>query len=146
MTRIFVVPFCTLFLLTIGCQRLPERPEGMPDTVPCTVVVSFGGDKIEGVGVVLQPKNTAENKWAAGGQTDANGKAVIKTAVYYKGVVPGEYTISFQKSAPEKMSADGMALPAETLIPIEYSTGRSQETISVSKGKPEHVFTLDALK
>ena len=145
MKYISKIILCALFLLTIGCQRLPDRPDGLPDLIPCTVVVSFGGDKMEGVSVVLQPKNAANN-WTAGGQTDANGKAVIKTAAYYKGVVPGEYTISFKKFAPEELSLDGMALPAQTLIPLEYSTGKSKETITVSNEKSEYVFTLDALK
>ena len=133
--------FCVSFLCLIGCQRLPERPEGMPELVPCTVVVTFGGEKMEGVGILLQPKNKDENNWSAGGQTDAEGKSVMKTAAYYQGVVPGEYTVSFQKrSIPEDMG------PGKPLIPLKYSPTQSKETIAVTKGQNEYVFTLDALE
>ena len=133
------VCFCISFLCLIGCQRLPERPEGMPELVPCTVVVTFGGEKMEGVGILLQPKNKDENNWSAGGQTDSEGKAVMKTAAYYQGVVPGEYIISFQKSRPEGMG------PGVPLIPVKYFPTKSKETITVSKSQTEYVFTLDAL-
>ena len=139
MTSGLRVCFCVFFLGIIGCQRLPERPEGMPELVPCTVVVTFGGEKMEGVGILLQPANKQENNWPAGGQTDAEGKAVMKTAAYYQGVVPGEYTISFQKrSVPEDMG------PGKPLIPLKYFPTQSQETIAVSKSQKEYVFTLDA--
>ena len=145
MIRLLNIVFCLSFLYIAGCQRLPERPEGMPELVPCTVVVTFGGEKMEDVGILLQPKNTKENNWPAGGQTDAEGKVSLKTAAYYQGVVPGEYTISFQKHAPEEMRPDGMALPTKSLIPLKYSTGKSKETITVSKSQSEYIFTLDAL-
>jgi hypothetical protein len=140
MASILRVCFCVFFLYLIGCQRLPERPEGMPELVPCTVTVTFGGEKIAGVGIILHPKNKEESNWAAGGQTDAGGKAVMKTAAYYQGVVPGEYTISFQKrEVPEDMG------PGKPLIPLKYSPTDSKETIAVSKSQKEYVFALDAL-
>jgi hypothetical protein len=132
--------FCVFVFCLAGCQRLPERPEGMPDLVPCTVVVTFGGEKLEGVGLILQPMNKEESNWPAGGQTDTEGKAVLKTAAYYQGVVPGEYTISFQKrSVPEDMG------PGKPLIPLKYFPNNSKETITVSKSQTEYVFALDAL-
>ena len=138
--------FCISFLCLVGCQRLPERPEGMPELVPCTILVTFGNEKMEGVSIIFQPKNKEENIWSAGGQTDAEGKAVMKTAAYYDGVVPGEYKISFQKHAPEEQGRSGMPLPAKPLIPTKYSPAHSKETISVSKEQTEYVFALDALK
>ena len=140
MTRFLRICICVSFVWFISCQRLPDRPEGMPELVPCTVVVTFGGEVMEGVGILLQPKNKEESNWAAGGQTDAEGKALLKTAAYYEGVVPGEYVISFQKrSVPEDMG------PGTPLIPVKYSPTNSKETISVSKSQTEYVFALDAL-
>ena len=132
--------FCISFLCLVGCQRLPERPEGMPELVPCTVVVTFGNEKMEGVGILFQPKNKAESNWSAGGQTDVEGKAVMKTAAYYRGVVPGEYTISFQKIEPEGMG------PGKPFIPSKYFPGNSKETIVVSKSQKEYAFALEALE
>jgi hypothetical protein len=140
MARFWTIGFCVYFLCLIGCQRLPSRPEGMPDLVPCTVAVTFGGEKVDKVGIVLQPKNKAENNWSASGQTDAEGKAVLKTAAYYEGVAPGEYTISFQKYAPPEDMG-----PGTPLIPLQYSPGMSEETITVSSSQAEYVFELEAL-
>ena len=145
MTRFFSLCFCVVLLCIIGCQRLPERPEGMPELVPCTVVVTFGGEAMEGVQIVLHPRNKEESDWAAGGQTDAEGKAVMKTAAYYQGVVPGEYTISFQKHAPVETGPGIMERPAKPLIPVKYSPANSRETITVSSSQTEYVFELDAL-
>ena len=146
MIRLSSICYGLIFLCVIGCQRLPERPDGMPELVPCTVIVTFGGEKVEEVGISLVPKNQAESNWPAGGQTDAEGKAILKTSGFYQGVVPGEYTILFKKFAPEEMRPDGMALPAKPLIPPMYSTGKSKETITVTKDQTEYTFTLEALK
>ena len=145
MTRFLILCFCLLLWCVLGCQRLPERPEGMPELVPCTVVVTFGGEVMEGVQILFHPKNPAENTLAAGGQTDARGKALMVTAAYYRGVVPGEYTVSFQKYAPEEMRPDGMPFPAKPLMPLKYAPVHSRETIVVSSSQAEYVFTLDAL-
>lgn len=138
-TGILCIACCMSFVCAIGCNRLPKPPEGMPELTDCTVVVTFGGEKMEGVSVLFQPKVKEENNWAAGGQTDSEGKAVMKTAAYYDGVAPGEYTISFQKVEP-----DGMG-PGRSLIPLKYSNNNSKETIVVSKSQSEYVFALDAL-
>ena len=145
MTRFLTLCFCLPLLCVLGCQRLPERPEGMPELVPCIVVVTFGGEAMEGVQVLFHPKNLEENTWAAGGQTDTQGKALMITAAYYRGVVPGEYTVSFQKYAPEEMRPDGMPFPAKPLIPLKYVPGNSREMVVVSSSQTEYVFTLDAL-
>ena len=145
MTRFLSIAFSLFCLCNVGCQRLPERPEGMPELIPCTIIVTFGGEVMEGVRVLFHPKNREENTWAAGGQTDVEGKAIMTTAAYYRGVAPGEYTISFQKYAPEEMRPDGMPLPAKSLIPLKYSTNRSKETIVVSQPQKEYVFALEAL-
>ena len=145
MARFLRVCVCVSLLCFIGCQRLPERPEGMPELVPCTVVVTFGGEAIEEVQIVLHPKNKEASNWSAGGQTDAEGKAVLKTAAYYEGVALGEYTISFQKHAQTEVGQGVMDVPTRSLIPVKYSPAHSKETISVSKTQTEYVFALDAL-
>lgn len=138
-TRFLSVCFCVSFLFFLGCRNLPPRSEGMPELVECTVAVTFGGEAMEGVGILLQPKDKEKGNWPAGGQTDAQGKAVMKTAAYYQGVAPGEYVISFQKFEPEGMG------PGKSLIPLKYSTSASQETILITESQTEYVFTLDAL-
>ena len=138
--------FVTVTILAhFGCNRLPERPAGMPDLVPCTVCVTFGGQKLEGVGVVFEPKDTAAKPWPGGGKTDAEGRAVLKTAAYYNGIVPGEYIVQFQKYAEPEMGTDGMPLPAKPLVPLRYGPGRSKETVVVTPEQAEYVFELESL-
>jgi len=145
----------TMMLLTVlpplfwaACTRLPDRPEGMPDLTPCTIEVTFGGERLPDVGVLLKPKDAANDSpsaWPAGGKTDSQGKAIMKTAAHYTGVVPGEYVVSFEKYAPEEMRRDGMPLPAQTLVPLKYSSRQSKETVTVTKSQTVYTFDLETL-
>ena len=131
-----------------GCSQLPDRPEGMPELTPCTIEVTFGGECLADVGVLLKPKGAVNNSlstWPAGGKTDVHGKAVMVTAAYYMGVVPGEYVVSFEKYAPEEMRRDGMPLPAKPLVPLKYSQKQSQETVVVTKFQTVYVFGLEGI-
>ena len=131
-----------------GCQRLPDRPEGMPELTPCTIEVTFAGERLADVGVLLKPKdvvNDTSSAWPAGGKTNTEGKAVMVTAAHYTGVAPGEYVVSFEKYAPEEMRRDGMPLPAKPLVPLKYSQKQSQETVAVTKSQAVYAFDLDGL-
>ena len=141
----YIILSITSFAI-VGCQRLPERPDGMPELTRCTIHVAFGGERLQGVGVLLQPTDAQVSNWPAGGQTDAEGKAVMKTAAHYNGVVPGEYFVVFQKHAEPELRGDGMPLPAKSLIPIKYSKANTTETIVVTKEQSEYVFELESLK
>ena len=146
MTMIFMTIPGMLFV--IGCQHLPDRPEGMPELTPCTMEVTFGGEQLSDVGVLLKPKdagNATSISWAAGGKTDHEGRAVMITAAHYRGVVPGEYVVSFEKYAPEEMRGDGMPLPAKPLVPLKYSQKQSKETVTVTKSQNVYTFDLDGL-
>ncbi|MCL2624650.1 MAG: hypothetical protein FWD31_13395 [Planctomycetaceae bacterium] len=135
-------------LCFIGCQRLPDRPEGMPELTPCIIEVTFGGERQPDVGVLLKPNSAGNNDssaWPAGGKTDAEGKAVMMTATHYRGVVPGEYVISFEKYAPEELRSDGMPLPAKSLLPLKYSQRQSTETVTVTNAQGVYSFVLEAL-
>ncbi|MDR0869427.1 MAG: hypothetical protein LBN39_01395 [Planctomycetaceae bacterium] len=143
--QIFIFFLCAAVAGTAGCSKLPKRPKGMPELVPCTVSVSFGGEKLPGVGVQLIPKNQSENPWIAGGKTDADGKTVLKTALYYNGAVPGEYLILFEKYDNPKTDKSGNLMPSEPLIPVKYSRQKTAQTVSITKGKLDYEFQLDGL-
>ena len=131
-----------------GCTRLPERPEGMPELTPCTIEVTFGGERLPDVGVLLRPNDVVNNSsvtWPAGGKTDSQGKAIMMTAAHYKGVAPGEYVVSFEKYAPEETRRDGMPLPAKPLVPLKYSSRQSKEAVTVTKSQTVYSFDLEAL-
>ena len=137
------VPFLLIVFLvfSIGCRRTVPRPEGMPELVPCTVTVTFGGEVIENVGVLLRSTDP-ENHWGAGGRTDAKGKAVLKTAGSFEGVAPGEYAISFSKRVTNSNGPMGGEV---SLIPMKYAPKQSTETITVVKGQSEYSFALDGV-
>jgi len=144
----FLITSILLSLLFGGCTRLPERPEGMPELTPCMIEVTFSGERLPDVGVLLKPKDAVNNSstsWPAGGKTDSQGKAVMMTAAHYKGVAPGEYVISFEKYTPEETRRDGMPLPAKPLVPLKYSSRQSKETVTVTKSQAVYTFELDAM-
>ena len=144
----FFIVTIILPLCFIGCTRLPDRPAGMPELTPCTIEVTFGGERLADVGVMLKPKDAGNKEstgWPAGGKTNAEGKAVMMTATHYRGVVPGEYIVSFEKFAPEEMRRDGMPLPAKPLVPLKYSQKQSKETVAVTKSQAVYAFELEAL-
>ena len=138
-SRIFAI--LIVLLLLVGCRKTVPRPEGMPDLVPCTVTVTFGGETIENVGVLLRSTEPG-NRWGAGGRTDAKGKIVLKTAGAFEGVVPGEYIISFSKRVTR---SDGPMGGEVSLIPEKYAPKQSTETITVTKDQVEYSLALDGL-
>jgi hypothetical protein len=138
-SRIFAL--LIVLLLLVGCRKTVPRPEGMPDLVPCTVTVTFGGEAIENVGVLLRSTEPG-NRWGAGGRTDVKGKTVLKTAGAFEGVVPGEYTISFSRRVTSSDSPMGGEV---SLIPEKYAPKQSMEIITVTKGQAEYSFALDGL-
>jgi hypothetical protein len=124
----------------VGCRPKPQPPEEMPQLVPCKIEVSFGNEKLEKVSVVIRPKDGS--RWSAGGLTDSDGQAVMKTAGPFEGVVPGEYIISFEKKVAPKNPKD-MAAPRFSLIPIKYDNKRSELNILITKDKSVYSFELE---
>ena len=142
-----VYRLCVIALLTTVClggcgRRLPNRPSGLPKTTPCTLTVTFGGDKIEGVAVLFTPKDQSQ-RWYAGGTTDQNGSVAMKTGGHYIGVVPGEYTVSFQKTGRVELDQYDMPIRSHSVIPLKYTAGQSRETITVTEEKSVYVLELD---
>jgi len=132
-------------LVIVGCgKRLPPPPDGMPPIVPCVVEVRFGGQAIEDVTILFQPKNTTD-QWSAGGTTDAKGKAVMKTGGYYSGVVPGEYAVSFRKVDHVELDRQGMPMRSHSAIPVKYTDKHSKETITVTEKQSIYVFELEGI-
>jgi hypothetical protein len=139
----YIVFSCLLFLLfsVVACKQSPKRPDDLPKLTPCVIAVTFGGEKVEGVGVLLLPEDPSTNKWNASGRTNAEGKAKMITSSVFEGAVPGTYTISFQKNA-EQIGTES----PPSVIPEKYRTGKSKETITVAKEQQEYVFELESLK
>lgn len=135
-----------VFLSAVGCQRLPPKPDGLPDLHPCRITVTFGGESLEDIGVGL--KSVDPNvKWRANGKTDKKGVAVMKTSAVYPGAPTGKYVVSFSKiedkdgAADPTMSMKDMA--GESAIPLKYMEGKSTETVEVRPGRNDFSFALD---
>ena len=134
---------CVLYLTGCG-QRLPDRPSGLPDTIPCTLTITFGGEKIEDVSVLFTPKDKSQ-PWYAGGKTDSEGKVRLKTGGHYDGVIPGKYTVSFQKTGQIELDKNDMPIRSYSLIPFKYTAGQSKEMITVTAKQSVYVLELDGL-
>lgn len=129
-----------------GCTRLPPRPEGMPELCSCSVEVTFGGEKVEGVAVVLTSEDSS-NKWNGGGTTDAEGIADMKTGMYYLGIVPGKYKISFAKTVEQEgVRKNGLPKPPLSVIPLKYGPGKSELSVEITKEEKLYKFPLEAGK
>ncbi|MDR0335770.1 MAG: hypothetical protein LBI18_01630 [Planctomycetaceae bacterium] len=136
-----ILSLLVFVFLAVGCHRKPTRPADLPELTPCTISVTFGGEVIEGVGIILIPEDTQINKWRAGGKTDNEGRATMITSSVFDGVVPGNYVVSFKKLDKPV----GMQEPP-SLIPKKYLPNQSKETITVTKEQKEYVFELEGLK
>ena len=132
-----------LFTVTaLGCSRLPERPEGLPELHPCTIEATFGGEPVEDVMVSLKSKD-AKYKWKTGGKTDKNGVAKLKTAFAFPGAPEGEFIVSFSKTQ-ERLGNTLEEMSPLSLIPIKYGPGKSTESVVVvKKEKNRFTFALD---
>ena len=136
-----ILPF-VFVLLAVGCgKRLPPPPDDILKLTPCIVHVTFGCQTIEDVTTLFRPKDT-NRQWFAGGTTDARGRAIMKTAGYYDGVVPGEYDVAFRKVDHLLLSPCGMPMRSISAIPEQYTAGRSTQTITVTEGQSVYIFEL----
>ena len=127
-----------------GCNRLPDRPEDLPELYPLEIVATFGGKPVEGVTVSMTSLDPALKKWRSGGQTDAEGRVVIRTGMYFDGAPEGEFKLSFQKQQ-ERVGDTLEDMQPLSLIPLKYSPARSELTVEVkpNRKKTELVFELD---
>lgn len=134
-----VVATCAL-----GCKRLPDRPEDLPKLYPIEIVATFGGEPIEGVTVGMTSTDPALKKWRSGGQTDAEGRVVVRTGMYFEGAPEGEFKLSFQK-LQERVGDTLEDMQPLSLIPLKYSPARTELTVEVKPNpkKTELVFELD---
>lgn len=134
-----------LFSLAVaagGCNRLPERPDGLPPLHPCQVTVTFGGEPKENVTVSLIAREPGV-KWKAGGRTDKNGVVELRTSFAFPGAPEGRYTIAFSKTR-ESVGNTIEEMTPVSVIPLKYGPKQSKETVEIKKGKNKFAFALEA--
>jgi len=91
---------CMLFLSGCGGQKLPE---GMPKLTAVELTIMQDGTALEGAIVSLLPLDSDNSRWNAGGVTDKNGKAKIRTLSQYDGVAAGKYQVTVVKTYVEPL-------------------------------------------
>jgi len=97
--RLYLVLPAVCLLLLSGCGG-QQLPEGMPKLTPVVLTIMQDGAPLEGAVISLLPEDTA-SRWNAGGVTDKNGKAKMKTLAQYDGVAAGKYKVTVVKTFVE---------------------------------------------
>ena len=100
----FFVSFFILFVF-VGCSH---RPKGMPETLPCKIVV-MNGDVPQADYFVSLYLTTGNGALTMMGRTNASGVADIQTCLAdytAKGAPAGEYKVTFDK--PVELPPDGV--------------------------------------
>jgi len=93
----------SLFALTLllpivaGCageQRLP----GMPPLHPVFITVEQDGNPLAGATVTLLGNDEVTRQWPAGGVTDTNGVAQMRTSGRFEGAAAGQFRVMVDKT------------------------------------------------
>ena len=82
-----------LLCVFVGCNR---GPANMPKLYPATISITMNDQPLEGALVACYP--TDDSEWFAGGTTDAQGVAQLKTKGIYDGIAAGDYKVCVTKA------------------------------------------------
>lgn len=126
----------------VSCKRLPPRPEDLPELYPTTIEVTFGGEIVPDVSVIMTPADPALKKWKSGGKTDEKGRCVVKTAFCYDGAPQGSYKLAFSK-LEERHGDELEDMQPLSLVPLKYLPMNSDLTIDVKPEKNDVKLELD---
>ena len=93
MNKILTIFALCVCIVVAGCSKGPKKPKDLPKLNPTTITVLYDdGTPVEGATVVLRlAQSTGGRTWNVVGQSDATGKAVLKTDANWEGVPAGEY-------------------------------------------------------
>ena len=91
----FTMLLIALFII-VGCGG-EQRPDGMPRLYPAAITVMQGGSPLAEASVVLFPEDSANERWAPMGTTDASGVAVLRVDGRYEGAPLGTYKVTVSK-------------------------------------------------
>ncbi|MDO5309723.1 MAG: hypothetical protein Q4G03_09600 [Planctomycetia bacterium] len=135
--------FLTALLATLtSCKRLPPRPDDLPTLYPTKITVTFGGQRVEDVAVILMPIQPELRKWKSGGKTDAQGCCEVKTAFCYQGAPEGQYRLAFSK-LQERLGDELADMQPLSLIPMKYLPMNTELTLEIKPEKNEFLLELD---
>ncbi|MDR2438070.1 MAG: DUF4198 domain-containing protein [Planctomycetaceae bacterium] len=144
---IFVIIFCSVTVLLIGCSE-----NNTIDTEAVTGTVTLNGQPLDGASVSFSPKVSGQGTSAAG-TTDAQGKYVLQTPLgaAQAGTSQGEYIVLIrkytQKATGQKIKDDRggeteITQPVNTLPTIYADPEKTPFSASVKPGKNTYDFDL----
>ncbi len=118
--------FALRLLAVVSLAAIAGCGSGRPNTVSVEGTVTLGGKPVDGAAVMLIPDGQGK---PASGQTDHEGKFLLKTFEAGDGAMPGKYkvTVSLVKVSGVKADADGLSgevepggIKKEYLVPEKY--------------------------
>ncbi|MDO5554968.1 MAG: hypothetical protein Q4G68_14525 [Planctomycetia bacterium] len=136
-------------LVSFGCGQ--ARPEGMPELVSCTLVLTQEGKPLDGAQVQLVPKAESERTWSVGGVTDAAGTVQVQTHGLYRGAPKGTFAVVVTKTRSEggrsgnEHASGGMQTRNAviyTLIDKQYTDSRTTPLEITIQGKTKETLEL----
>ncbi|MDR2754540.1 MAG: hypothetical protein LBC20_02430 [Planctomycetaceae bacterium] len=144
--------FCLIFVLS-GCGD-SSRPKDLPDLQPCTLTITQDNQGLADASVMLYATDSVSTKWVIAGNTDANGKVILKTHGKFSGVPIGEYKIVVTKTEQVKSGQQQSAKEIDTptlpqkvdvyyLIKPQYTdVSTTPLTINIKNGKNVQTFDV----
>lgn len=138
--------FCAVLCgALVGCGK--KLPDGLPNLLPCSVIVTQEGKPLSDAAVALVPQ---DGKWSANGVSDANGIAKMYTSGQYEGVVAGKYKVCITKTEiipgkPLPNSDTSEPDQSFTLVEPQYRDQKKTPlTVDIAEGTKE--YKVDAGK
>ena len=137
-----------LLACVAGCGG-PEKPEGLPELVPCIVKVVQEGQPLAEAEILLHQQDASGTAWTIGGITNDAGEAKIFTYGKFEGSPEGTFKVTVSKVEidPGEMTRDGAADNAKVydLVEPQYSNIlKTPLTLDVVKGTSK--YEVDAGK
>lgn len=117
---LFLLGVLVLLVLEMGCSRTP-KPDGLPVLRSCKITITQEGKGVEGVTVMLSPKEGENCPWAVTGVTDSGGTAQIQTHGNYRGAPEGTFRVLLSKELIDGANFESMERPSAKNPMIIYS-------------------------
>ncbi len=152
--RIAIV-LCLMIMVVTGCNR-SKKPEGFPDVVKVSVVITQENAPLTDAQIELIPEDSAMDRWPVTGTTDASGKATLVTYGKFEGCPIGKYKVTVVKDDidTKKVEVPEGVDPAEvktapgkiySFVELKY-TDPKKTTLEVTVEKGTKTVTLDVGK
>src|SRR5262245_44330184 len=144
--RKFCFPFALYLVVLLGCGG------GGPKYVPVSGVVTLDGKPYGDGVVVFLPKATSDNPnpgRSSAGETDANGKFVLKTDELKTGAVVGKHLVKISTRGPVVQFDPAVGSPDNAppnikrdLVPAEWNTMSYKEFEVPARGTDKANFDI----